>query len=156
MLIYDLFSIVAMAEVSWQKLVWQWQSSDWSRLAFINVTSAGWIVASVSGWTYLALADRSGEVNKKLEDDRRDRGRIPHLCPVSKELFSARCGSVMIIWDCEEIKAYLDTSFPKIPLQHTKSEDSLDFSKKTFTTFFLIGWISQNKLSRNCPSLSSR
>lgn len=154
MLIYDLFSIVAMAEVGLAAVVVR-LAALWTRLASLDVTSTGWIVASVSGWTDLALVDGSGEVNKKLEDDRRDRGRIPHLCPLSKELFSVPCGSVMFIWVCVEIKARLDTPFPKIPLQHTKSKGSFDFLRKAFTTFPLIGWISQKlskKLPRNCPS----
>lgn len=98
----------------------------------------------MSGWTDLALADGSGEVNKKLEDDRRERRRILHLCPVAKELFSVQCGSVIFICVCVEIKAHLDTPFPKIPLQHTMFQDSLYILRKIFGDIYIYN------CQRNC------
>lgn len=142
--------MIFIALLLWQKSVGRsWFGSR--SLASLDVTSTGWIVASVSGWTDLALAEGSGEVNKKLEDDRRERGRIPHLCPVSKELFSVQCGSVMFIWVCAEIKAHLDTPFPKIPVQHIMFEDSLYILRKVFPPNLAN---IKNNLSKKFPCLS--
>lgn len=84
----------------------------WSGLPSLDVTSTGWIVASVSGWTDLALPDGSREVNKKLEDDRQEWRRIPTmpcLCPVSEELFSISGWEFDVYLRFVEIKAGLNT-----------------------------------------------